>query len=84
MKSFKKYVVLFLSVLMLISLSACGKSATSSSTTKTPENSTPSGTDTKYSPDVQAIIDRGVLRVGVKNAVIGFGYQDPDKGILGT
>ena len=28
-------------------------------------------------PDVQAIIDRGVLRVGVKNAVIGFGYQDP-------
>ena len=28
------------------------------------------------SPDVQAIIDRGVLRVGVKNAVIGFGYQD--------
>lgn len=27
-------------------------------------------------PDVQAIIDRGVLRVGVKNAVIGFGFQD--------
>ncbi len=27
--------------------------------------------------DVQAIIDRGVLRVGVKNAVIGFGYEDP-------
>ena len=30
--------------------------------------------------DVQAIIDRGVLRVGVKNAVIGFGYQDPISG----
>ena len=27
-------------------------------------------------PDAQAIIDRGVLRVGVKNAVIGFGFQD--------
>lgn len=27
-------------------------------------------------PDVQAIIDRGVLHVGVKNAVIGFGFQD--------
>lgn len=27
-------------------------------------------------PDVQAIIDRGVLRVGVKNAVPGFGLQD--------
>lgn len=26
--------------------------------------------------DVQAIVDRGVLRVGVKNAVVGFGYQD--------
>ncbi len=26
--------------------------------------------------DTQAIIDRGVLRVGVKNAVEGFGYQD--------
>ncbi len=30
----------------------------------------------EVSEDVQAIIDRGVLRVGVKNAVIGFGYQD--------
>ncbi|MCM1155474.1 MAG: transporter substrate-binding domain-containing protein [Roseburia sp.] len=27
--------------------------------------------------DVQAIVDRGVLRVGVKNAVVGFGYEDP-------
>ena len=35
-----------------------------------------SAADTKAA-DVQAIIDRGVLRVGVKNAVIGFGYQDP-------
>ncbi len=26
--------------------------------------------------DVQAIVDRGVLHVGVKNAVVGFGYQD--------
>lgn len=30
--------------------------------------------------DTQAIIDRGVLRVGVKNAVLGFGYQDPVTG----
>lgn len=27
--------------------------------------------------DLKAIIDRGVLRVGVKNAVLGFGYEDP-------
>ena len=32
--------------------------------------------DTEYAEDVQAIIDRGVLHVGVKNAVPGFGYQD--------
>ncbi len=29
-----------------------------------------------FPEDVQAIVDRGVLKVGVKNAVIGFGYQD--------
>ena len=27
-------------------------------------------------PDIKAIVDRGVLRVGVKNAVVGFGFQD--------
>ncbi len=32
--------------------------------------------EAEKSEDVQAIIDRGVLRVGVKNAVVGFGYQD--------
>jgi putative glutamine transport system substrate-binding protein len=78
MKSFKKCAGLLLTVLMLASLTACGNSAKDSSTTApTPAGSTPSGTEEKYSPDVQAIIDRGVLRVGVKNAVIGFGYQDP-------
>lgn len=30
----------------------------------------------EVSADVQTIIDRGILRVGVKNAVIGFGFQD--------
>lgn len=33
-------------------------------------------TETEFAEDVQAIIDRGVLKVGVKNAVIGFGFQD--------
>ena len=31
---------------------------------------------TSYGANTQAIVDRGVLRVGVKNAVIGFGFQD--------
>lgn len=43
---------------------------------KEPEQDTTDSTD-ETAEDVQAIIDRGVLRVGVKNAVIGFGYQDP-------
>ena len=30
-----------------------------------------------YGADVQAIIDRGVLKVGVKSDVLGFGYMDP-------
>ncbi len=32
---------------------------------------------TSYGSDVQAIIDRGVLKVGVKSDVLGFGYMDP-------
>lgn len=42
-----------------------------------PEGSTvdsPSGSE--YGPDVTKIIERGLLRVGVKNAVVGFGFQD--------
>ncbi len=30
-----------------------------------------------YGSDVQAIINRGVLKVGVKSDVLGFGYMDP-------
>lgn len=30
-----------------------------------------------YGADVQAILDAGVLKVGVKSDVIGFGYMDP-------
>ena len=33
--------------------------------------------DDGLATDVQAIVDRGVLKVGVKNAGIGFGYEDP-------
>lgn len=79
MKSFKKYAGLLLSVFMLVSLlAACGAPITGSSAAPTPASSSPtSGPDAKYPEDVQKIISRGVLKVGVKNAVIGFGYQDP-------
>lgn len=79
MKNFKKYACLFLGVLILVTLlAACGDKPSVGSTTPTPASASPtSGAETKYPEDVQKIIDRGVLKVGVKNAVIGFGYQDP-------
>ena len=87
MKHVKKYLGLILSVLLLTSLlAACqGKDSTtdkpaapSTETAETTDSSTGGDTaSSEYPADVQAIIDRGVLRVGVKNAVIGFGYQDP-------
>jgi putative glutamine transport system substrate-binding protein len=42
----------------------------------TPEADTAADSAEEVDADVQAIIDRGVLRVGVKNAVVGFGFQD--------
>lgn len=63
-------------------ITGCGDTASSSTSKEptvpsvsTPEASTPEDTGAT-DPDVQAIIDRGVLRVGVKNAVPGFGLQD--------
>lgn len=43
---------------------------------ETEETGTEAAADAEFPEDVQAIIDRGVLRVGVKNAVVGFGFQD--------
>lgn len=55
-------------ILAVASLAGCGgESSTSTST---------GAASSAYGPDTQAIIDRGVLKVGVKNAVVGFGFQD--------
>ncbi|MCD7863632.1 MAG: transporter substrate-binding domain-containing protein [Lachnospiraceae bacterium] len=88
----KRVAALLLSTVMAVSmLAGCGSSSTSSSeedaveetteeateeTAETEESAEEAAAETEYAEDVQAIIDRGVLRVGVKNAVIGFGYQD--------
>lgn len=79
----KKKLALFLAGIMAAAMiTGCGDTASSSTSKEptvpsvsTPEASTPEDTGTT-DPDVQAIIDRGVLRVGVKNAVPGFGLQD--------
>ena len=69
-------------------LTGCGSSdapAASSSAAAPAESSAASEASSVVSSEaapseaalaVQAIVDRGVLRVGVKNAVLGFGYQD--------
>ena len=67
--------------IMSLMLVACGgestgeTSETSSDATASPASDSSSGESA--SEDVQAIIDRGVLKVGVKNAVMGFGFEDP-------
>ena len=79
----KKKLALFLAGIMAAAMiTGCGDTASSSTSKEptvpsvsTPEASTPEDTGAT-DPDVQAIIARGVLRVGVKNAVPGFGLQD--------
>ncbi len=72
--------MVFAGVMSLL-LVACGgestgeTSETSSDATASPASDSSSGESA--SEDVQAIIDRGVLKVGVKNAVMGFGFEDP-------
>lgn len=87
----KKLLALLMTALMTASvLTGCGSSDTpsaSSSAAAPAESSVASEAsseasseaapaETELAEDVQAIVDRGILRVGVKNAVLGFGYQD--------
>lgn len=91
MKSIKKWMALGMSLAMSASvLAGCGSSESASTSSEastessaaaesTAESSAAESSSTEtteVSADVQEIIDRGVLRVGVKNAVVGFGYQD--------
>lgn len=53
--------------------------AAEAETTAAPETTSAAEAETESGElpaDVQAIVDRGVLKVGVKNAVVGFGFQD--------
>ena len=63
----------------LTALTACGGAASSSvaaSTASSAASGSAAASSEAVSADVQAIIDRGVLKVGVKNAVKGFSFQD--------
>ena len=81
----KRFVSIVLCALLLLPvLAGCGaKTETPAATTApaaTEAPAAPAATETEapapLSEDVQKIVDRGVLRVGVKNAVLGFGFQD--------
>ena len=78
----KKLISALLCVVMTLSvLAGCGAEAEQAPTgAPSVADVTAAGEEASgfasYGADVQAVVDRGVLRVGVKNAVLGFGYQD--------
>lgn len=83
----KKLALLLAGLMSVMMISGCGNGTSDASGSGTPESaSTPTSSaasgagsgsgDVSFGADTQAIIDRGVLRVGVKNAVPGFGLQD--------
>ena len=79
----KRFVSVVLCALMLLPiLAGCGAKTEATVATAVPA---PAATEAPaaetaapmaFDEDVQKIVDRGVLRVGVKNAVLGFGFQD--------
>ena len=83
MKFWKKVLVFGLSACMCLGLLAgCGSESDDSDDdadddTEAAEEAEEDVDFSEYGDDVQEIVDRGVLRVGVKNAVEGFGYEDP-------
>ena len=82
-----------LAAAMMMGLAACGSSGTPAATTAAATTAAAADTEAaadtattaaaaedssaEIGADTQKIIDRGVLRVGVKDAVQGFGYKDP-------
>lgn len=74
MKKMKKWLAVGAAAAMVMSMAGCG-SNNSGETTSVSDTQAAGGSDSLAS-DVQEIVDRGVLRVGVKNDVVGFGYQD--------
>ena len=77
----KRFVSAALCALMLLPVLAGCSAKTEAPVTTAAPAAAPAAAETtaapvSYGADVDAILDRGVLRVGVKNAVLGFGFQD--------
>jgi len=84
MMKMKKLISILLAALILFALAACGGGEKKPAETQQPTSTAPAqGGETggKDLPaQVQAIVNRGVLRVGVKVDVPKFGFQNPDTG----
>lgn len=93
MKKLNKWLALGVSAAMsAMLLTGCGESGAAQANASTETESADAGNtgakekadskeaESEYGADVQAIVDRGVLKVGVKNAVVGFGFEDPLSG----
>ncbi|MCD7818130.1 MAG: transporter substrate-binding domain-containing protein [Lachnospiraceae bacterium] len=68
----KKRKLIALGLALTTALSLCGSLAFAEEETEAETESA----ELIITDDIQEIIDRGILRVGVKNAVVGFGYED--------
>ena len=83
MRKQKRSLSVLLAGVISLMLVACGSAASDETSEtvadvgQTPEVAGAQKPAEEYPEDVKAVIDRGVLRVGVKNAVMGFGYEDP-------
>ena len=66
----KKILALLLALAMVFAFAACGSDNGGSTTPDADNSATPDAGNADNG-------GKGVLRVGVKNAVVGFGYQDP-------
>lgn len=80
-KTYRQILAAMLALVCLFGLAACGSKTEAPAAAAPTASEAPAAAESPAAaeavdPDVQAIIDRGVLRVGVKNAVIGFGFQD--------
>lgn len=79
MKNLKRMTSMLLALMLVVAVfAACGtEEATPAPAEETAATEEAEVEVAEYPEGVQEIIDRGVLRVGVKNAVVGFGFQDP-------
>ena len=89
MKKLSKVLALVMAACMCFAMASCGSSDSSASAPASDEASAAASADVSEAPaessealaaDVQAIVDRGVLKVGVKDDVPGFGQKDAATG----